>query len=257
MINAVSGQWRVLRALMVRDLIARYGRDNIGFLWAILEPMILCACVAAMWFFIKNSYEHGVHLVTFIITGYMPLTLFRHMTGPFANILRNNLGVLQHRQITLIDIFFSRSLLEFASATLALCAIFGVLRIFGAVEPIYDIRLAVGGWLLLAWFCLGYGAIIAALTEVAESAKHFIGPMQYMSVPLSPTFYMLDWMPSIVQNLMYFNPLSHPYEMIRAGFFGPSVNAIYSPEVTFIWGCVNLTIGLYVIDAVKEKLHEH
>lgn len=253
----VVRQWRVLRSLMMRDLIVRFGRDNIGFLWAILEPMILCACVSAMWYFIKRPYEHGVQVLAFVITGYMPLTLFRHMTGPFANILRHNLSILQHREVTLTDVFLSRSLLEFASTTLAFVIIFSVLKIVGFVDAIDDVRLVVAGWLLLGWFSLGLAALIAAATEFAESAKHFIGPMQYMSVPLSPTFYMLDWMPSFVQNLMYFNPLSHPYEMIRAGFMGPNVHAIYNPEVTFILGFINLTIGLYGIEAVKERLHEH
>jgi hypothetical protein len=34
-------QARVLNALMIRELMMRYGRGNIGFLWLIVEPMIL------------------------------------------------------------------------------------------------------------------------------------------------------------------------------------------------------------------------
>ena len=32
---------RVLEALAVRDMMMRYGRGNLGFLWVLLEPMIL------------------------------------------------------------------------------------------------------------------------------------------------------------------------------------------------------------------------
>ena len=36
-------QSRGVNALMIRELMMRYGRGNIGFLWLVLEPMILCA----------------------------------------------------------------------------------------------------------------------------------------------------------------------------------------------------------------------
>jgi ABC-type polysaccharide/polyol phosphate export permease len=41
--RGVKVQARVLRALMIRELMMRYGRGNIGFLWLVLEPMLLCA----------------------------------------------------------------------------------------------------------------------------------------------------------------------------------------------------------------------
>lgn len=254
--EAINAQWRVLKALIIRDLMIRYGRDNIGFAWTVLEPMILCAGVTLIWAIIKQPYEHGIHVITFIITGYMPLTLFRHMTGPFSLILRGNISMLLHRQMSLIDIVLSRVILEFAGTTLALLVIYGILAAFGLVESIYDIRLVLAGWLLLAWFCMGSAFCIAFLTEVFEGGKHFIGPIQYLSVPLSPTFYMLDWMPQIVQKIMYFNPLSHPYEMIRGGIFGPSVTTYYDPIVTLAFGFVYIVVGLYGVESVKDKLHE-
>src|SRR5580692_536067 len=39
-------QVRVLGALIVRELHTRFGRDNIGFLWFIVEPMLLAVGVA-------------------------------------------------------------------------------------------------------------------------------------------------------------------------------------------------------------------
>ena len=42
-------QRRVLHALLMRELITRYGRKNLGVLWVFVEPMIFTLGVAAIW----------------------------------------------------------------------------------------------------------------------------------------------------------------------------------------------------------------
>jgi capsular polysaccharide transport system permease protein len=254
---ALAAQWRILKALAVRDLIVRYGRENIGFVWAVLEPMILCSGVTLFWAIAKPPYMHGLHVITFVVTGYMSLTLFRHLTNPNVHILQRSLSLLLHRQLSMFDMILSRAVLELAGTTLAFLSVYGFLIFIRVAEPVQDYKMVLWGWLLLAWFSFGLGVVTAALTAYYKSAHHFIGPMQYLSVPLAPTFYMVDWLPTFLQGLLYYNPLTHPYEMIREGFFGPGVNAIYHPEVTFLYGLLYLAVGLYAIDGVKDHLHEH
>ena len=256
MFQGVAANVRVLKSFLVRDLIAQYGRHNVGFLWAILEPMILCAGVAAIWAVAKPPFYHGVPIVAFVVTGYMPLTLFRHLTGPCSRMCRRNVGLLVHRQLGLLDIFLSRMALEFAGSTLAFAVIYFILYFARGADLVHDYRLVVWGWLLLTWFCVAFAACIAAATELSESLIHFVQPIQYLSVPLSPTFYMVSWLPLTAQEILYWNPLTHPYEMIRAGFFGPSINAIYDPMVTVVAGLVLFAIGIPGIMAVRERLHD-
>lgn len=256
MLEGVATNIRVLRAFLVRDLIAQFGRHNVGFLWAILEPMILCAGVATIWHFVKPPFYHGLPVTAFVVTGYMPLTLFRHMTGPMNRLFRRNVSLLVHRQLGLLDIFLSRMTLEFAGTTFAFVLIYLILFFARAAEWPHDLRLVLWGWLLLAWFCLGFGACVAALSEVSETVGHFLQPVMYLSVPLSPTFYVVSWLPGKAQDILYWNPLTHPYEMIRAGFFGDAVNAHYDPIVTAVAGLALLAIGLPAMSAVRERLHE-
>ena len=41
-------QARVIGALMMREVHTRYGRENIGYLWLILEPMFLATAVGLL-----------------------------------------------------------------------------------------------------------------------------------------------------------------------------------------------------------------
>src|SRR5215510_5657944 len=91
-------QARNIHALMLRDVATRYGRDNIGFVWVVLEPMILTVGVMIVWSAIAvGGHKEGVTLVEFVLTGYIPLTLWRHLTNSMVLIFRRSVPLLYHR----------------------------------------------------------------------------------------------------------------------------------------------------------------
>ncbi|MCR9180875.1 MAG: capsule biosynthesis protein, partial [Erythrobacteraceae bacterium] len=62
---------------MLRELTTRFGRENIGFLWIMVEPLLFALLVGALWRAMKGPLEYGVDIVAFVVTGYIPLVLFR------------------------------------------------------------------------------------------------------------------------------------------------------------------------------------
>ena len=45
--RGLSVQLNVIGALLMRELHTRYGRENIGYIWLILEPLTLASVIAA------------------------------------------------------------------------------------------------------------------------------------------------------------------------------------------------------------------
>src|SRR6478609_4429883 len=88
-------QSRVLGALMIRELHTRFGRENIGFLWLMVEPLIFAILVGLMWTAMRAD-EHGISVVAFVVTGYLPLTLFRHAVGRSIKAFTVNGSLLYH-----------------------------------------------------------------------------------------------------------------------------------------------------------------
>jgi capsular polysaccharide transport system permease protein len=237
---AVRVHINVLRALIIRDLMGRFGRNHLGFVWTVLEPMILCTGVMIIWSLIRPSVEHGIPIVAFVFTLYMPLTLWRHLTGPLARILRHNSGMLYHRPITHTHILLARCVLEFLSTSAALLIIYFVLVSTGLVEPIKDPSLVLAGWLFTGWYFGAQGVLISAWTEIWEPAEKFIGPMNYLQLPLSGAFVLVDWLPHFAQKLMLLNPSVHCWEIYRAGFFGEEITTHYDMGYLTGW-CLFLT----------------
>lgn len=243
----------VIYALTVRDLMGRFGRKNLGFIWTVLEPMILTAGVMLVWSMIKEPIIHGIPVITFVMTGYMPLTLSRHYSGATIRLLRNSSGLLYHRPISHVDILLARMLLEFLSCTLAGVTIYFIVVSTGLSPSAEDPPLLLAGWLMAGWHFGVVGVLTGVLTEYWEPLEKFVQPIQYLQLPVSGAFFMVDWVPSYAQKLLLWNPSIHCYEMIRGGYLGEGIATHFS--VTYL---ALVTLGMTFVAALAvANVREH
>lgn len=63
-------QKRVIGALLMREIITRYGRNNIGFLWLFVEPLLFTLLIVLMWKFLRADRVSSLNIIAFVITGY-------------------------------------------------------------------------------------------------------------------------------------------------------------------------------------------
>src|SRR6266853_2931917 len=103
--RAFRVQKRIIGALFMREFMTRWGRRNLGFAWLFAEPLIFAMPVIAMWSMIRAPFEHGIPMIAFVWSGYLPLLIFLHVTGPAMYTIKYNAAMLYHRQVTPLDIF--------------------------------------------------------------------------------------------------------------------------------------------------------
>ena len=254
---ALSRHARVIYSLILRDLLARFGRRNLGFVWTVLEPMLLTTGVMLLWSLIKEPIIHGVPVAAFVMTGYLPLTLSRHFSSGMIGILRTNVNLLYHAPIKHVDIMAARGILEFLSTTIAMFIIYFVVVSTGLAPPAMDPGLALAGWLMCTWHFAVVGVVTGTLTDYWEPLEKFIQPWQYLQLPISCIFFMVDWMPTYAQKLLLWNPTVHCYEMVRAGYFGEAIVTHYDVGyLSFVTLGLTLVAIISVL-GVREHLQVH
>lgn len=253
--EGLAVQLRIIHALLLRDMMRRYGRANLGFLWIMLEPMLLTVGVMVIWGVIKSRYDHGIEVVALVFTGYMPLTLFRHMTSQGVGIFRGSMALLYHRHITYIDVLLARAALEFAGLSATFVTTYAVLVMANILKPIHDPGLLVLAWVFHALLSFGVMCIFAVATEYSEVTERLIPPFQYLLIPLSGCFFMVDWLPTAAQKAAWYNPTVHCYEMFRAGFFGDNITSYYTIWYPLLWSVILIAIGLGLIERVRDRIH--
>jgi capsular polysaccharide transport system permease protein len=220
-------QSRVIWALLLREMQTRYGRENIGFLWIIGEPIMFCGGVAILWTLIRPAHEHGLPMTAFVVTGYVPLTMWRHCVARSLKAFESNGSLLFHRQVTPLDIILARVVLEVVGTLIA-----GTLVGFGAIllgfmEPPKDVGLLYLGLVYHIFFCLGSALLIASLSERSDFIEKIMSAVMYLSLPMSGAFAMVSWIPEKYQWILLLSPSQQDIEMIRGGQFGPESHPIY------------------------------
>src|SRR5258708_23165096 len=217
-------QIRVIGALVMREIITRYGRHNIGFMWVFVEPMMFTSGVLGVWSII-HAHSTKLPLVPFVVTGYSTVLLWRNTGGRCGNAVEPNRSLLHHRNVRVIDLFIARLLLEISGATLSFMTLATLLTLAGLMAPPDDLLKCLAAWLLLAWFAMALGLIVGSLSATFEPVERIWHVASYLFLPLSGAFYMVDWLPSNAQPLALLLPTVNCTEMLRAGFFGGRIHA--------------------------------
>ncbi|MDK2746714.1 MAG: ABC transporter permease [Brevundimonas sp.] len=244
----------MIGALFMREIMTRYGRDGIGFLWLIGEPLLFCMGVIGMWTIIKPEYEHGVRIAPFVMTGYMCLILFRHIVSHNISALQANVGLMFHRSVKPPHIFFSRTLLEWGGATVAFIIVYTILYVLGTVKLPSNVLVLYGGWILLGLLSFGFSLIFSALSLMFEVMERVVPVFMYLMIPFSGAFIMVDWLPSGVQKYYLLIPMPHTVEMIRSSVFGEFVPTHFDPMYPAYWSIATIALGFLLLFIGRRKL---
>ncbi|PKP95440.1 MAG: capsule biosynthesis protein [Alphaproteobacteria bacterium HGW-Alphaproteobacteria-14] len=247
-------QIKVIQALTSRELMTRFGRENIGFLWIMVEPLLFAGLVGLVWSFIKAPDSSGINIFAFVMTGYVPLTFLRHSFGRSANIFVANSSLLYHRQVKVLDFIIVRVLIELVGAMMAYIFAGIILAFLGLFPFPADIGSLVLGWAIYVFFVFALCTILAPLSEVSEVVEKLVPISIYISIPFSGVFNLAAWLPPNVRDALMWSPLVSGMELMRYGAFGSAVTPYYDIPKALGLSLVCLLVGLILCRRVRRTM---
>jgi len=226
--ESLNIQRRVIGALVMREILDRWGRHNSGFLWLFFEPMLFTLAVTALWSASKLSHGSTIPIVAFALTGYSAVLLWRNMPNRCVRAVQPNHTLMHHRNIKLMDIYAARLLLEASGATISFVLLSLVFVGLGWMSLPEDTLKVVFGWILLAWFGASLAILIGALSERFDVVSILWHPASYILFPLSGAAFAVNALPEKAQQFVLLLPMVHGVELIREGYFGSQYHGHYS-----------------------------
>lgn len=212
-------QARVIGALLLREVITRFGRHSIGVLWLVIEPMLFTVGVTMLWYLIRAHTVTNIPVVAFAITGYSTILLWRNTANRCMKAIEPNLSLMYHRNVRVMDLFLARAILEIIGATCSFALLTCVAASLELIRwPVFPLGV-LGGWLLYSWFALALGLIVGSISERSEILERIWHVATYVFFPFSGAAFMVDWLPINVREKALWIPMVHGVELVREGFF--------------------------------------
>lgn len=253
--TGLATQMRVIGALLLRELHTRYGRENIGYLWLIGEPLMLAGVMALLHTSGHTAYGSDIKPLPFIVIGYTTYIMFRGIVNRSDSALTANAPLLYHRMVTIFDIVVARALLEAAGTFLAYSVLMALLWSLGVVAPPARPLYLYAAEALMFWYALGNSMIIASITFHNRTVERLVHPYSYFMIPLSASFFQVSMVPEPYRSWLLLVPLPHIMEMARYGQFN-SANLDYCSPWYVVAACTVLTwVGLVTMRIYRNKVH--
>jgi ABC-2 type transport system permease protein len=213
----------LVKHLTRRHLAARYRGSALGFMWSLLNPMLLMGVYSFVFAFIFRATAPGIPYPVFLITGILawnfvsiaamnaaislvdgaPLlkkTAFPHIALPISAVLSNTINYL---------------------ITLPLLIVFNLL--FG-IAPTFSMLLFPGMLLLLLLVALSVGLLLAALVPFFRDLQPLIEVLFTMWFFLTPVLYPMSLvtqnLPAGLLPVYELNPMVGTMQLIHAVFLG-------------------------------------
>ncbi|MGO9933469.1 MAG: ABC transporter permease [Steroidobacteraceae bacterium] len=249
LLHCFAIQRRVLNALLMREIITRFGRENLGMLWLVVEPMLFTVGVATLWAAAGLHRGSAIPIVAFAVTGYSSVLMWRNAASRSGSAVPQNKPLLFHRNVRVIDVLVTRILVEICGATASFIVLSSAFIFIGWMQVPVDPLEVVFGWVMLAWFGTSLALLIGAGAAASEIVERLWHPAAYLLFPLSGAAFMVDWLPTKMQNVVLLLPMVHGTEILREGYFGDVVPTHY--DVGYM-AMSNLVLSFAALLVVRE-----
>lgn len=247
-------QWRVVDALVYRELRTRVSDINGGFLGVLVQPLGLIAIWTAFLSAI-NLYRGGnLNVVLFLGSGIVLFTIFSQIANRSTNAMEANEALLFYKPVKPIDTVIARTICETGLYTCCLFVVCGGTWI--ALDQIVMNNLGLFFITILLASAIGFstGLLFMVGGHLSSSFKGIAVWIPRILWFLSGVPFRYWIFPPWTRVFFVWNPLTHIIELNRqsmsADYYTPDANLEYA----MIWVICLLTFALWVYQNNERRL---
>jgi ABC-2 type transport system permease protein len=255
-LRAISARRDILRLLILRDLKVKYSDSKLGYLWSVLDPLLMSG---VYWFVFTQIFARGVGrepYLLFLLCGMLPWNWANGVIRDSARALTADAKLVRSsnlsREVWILRVVGAK-LMEFLFS-LPVLVFFAVIYMRGP------------SWYILAWplamliqtvFLVGIGLTLAPLAVLYTDVRRLLRVVLRVLFYLSPIIYgvrdVQDRAPEWVAKIYILNPLAGVFDLYRAaffpGFFSGWTEVVVGGVVAFLF----LALGIVVFSRLEGR----
>ncbi|HEY1250386.1 MAG TPA: ABC transporter permease [Thermoanaerobaculia bacterium] len=258
-IRRIVAQRALIRALVRRELSARYRGGALGFLWSFVNPLLLLLVYATVFRFVFAPRADVRPYALFLFGGVLVWGFVSAALLDAVETFRAN-GPLLRKTTVAPEVFPAAAVgarlahlllaLPVLAAAILFCAVRGSVRP-GAAVLAFPLVLA-----LLVATVLGAALLCAALAVPFGDVRDVVANLLTLSFFLTPVLYPVEAVPERWRWLLWLNPWAPFFAGVHDTlfFFRPVDAADWARMAA--WAAVSLTLGGAVFERLRDSIAE-
>src|SRR3954466_2857475 len=250
LIAAMRRNRELIWCLALKELRVRYKRSVLGFVWALLNPLMMMAILTVVF---SNLARLPIkRYAVFLISALLPWTFFSQALTYCTESIVGNGPLLKKvavpKAVFPVAAVISNSI-NFALSLIPLVIILALLRFpFHLTWVLMPLP-----FIALVLFTMGCGFLFAAANVYYRDVSHIVQLLLSAWFYLSPVIYSLDFVPARFQPFFKLNPMLYLLNGFRDLIYYGTLPSWHLAAASLLLGGAALVIGFRVFARYQDS----
>lgn len=254
--EVIKAQFRVVSALIRREMRANFGESRMGYLWALIEPCLHLAVIMIMFIYVmRRRPALGTSTAVFALSGIIPYFLYSKVAVYLSGSVNGNRALLALPPVKLHDVLVARTILEAATYVFIGFCMFLALFVGGVAGAVpHDLLRVMEALSFSIVLGAGVGMINITIMSYFHNWMTFFG---FLTTPLwffSGLWYLPEEIPEPFRGYLLYNPLMHIVMISRSGFYSEYKAELLNMPYLIGFVGVTFAIGLMLVRTSRRQI---
>lgn len=247
--------WNLIANLVRRDLTVRYKRSVFGFLWTMLNPLLLMIILTIV-FSTVFRFEGIEHYPTYFLSEYLVFGFFAQTTVQSMTSLSWHGSLMKRVRVPKSIFAVATTISGLVNLCLAYVPLFLIMVVTGA--PIrWTVLFLPVSFLIIATFTLGVSLMLSALAVYFDDVSHMYQVATIGLMYMTPIIYPITIVPYRWLWVIRVNPLTHLFKLARDPVYQCALPAPHVLGASIAAAVVAIVVGWLVFHRLARGFYLH
>lgn len=240
----------LMKQLIQRDLKLKYKRSILGYMWSLLQPLLMMSVMSIIF---SKIFRYNVeNFSVYLICGNVIFTLFSEATSGGMTSIINNGGLIKKVYIPKFIFPITKCMVSLVNFMYSLIAVVIILVAF---------KIPIGFPIVMLWFPIlctfifsfGISMILATAATFFRDVLYLYGILLQIIMYFTPLFYPVEALPKEVAEFIWWNPLYHFILYFRNVVMYKTIPSIEEHIICISWALISVFIGMKIFKKYQKK----
>lgn len=244
----------IIAGLIVRQFKGHMAGSRLGLLFTIADIIAHIVILGFLFSLIGRTPKFGDSAIIFLATGLIPFKMAIYLANAVPQQLRTGRAQTRLPVVNEMGLIFAAVAVNFINMLIACIVICVGADLIGVTHPYPDLlHITILAMLLAVVFGTGVGLINGVIGMFAPWYLALFDILTKGLFLISGIFFVVDYLPPQIRDVLSWNPIAHLVIAFRMGFFDNYPTMVFDAYYVGGWSLGVLTVGVIMHRMMRRQ----